>query len=240
MRYRQAFTSWVACGASAISETGTLICAQTLSKSSGPGSRLAVLKKRVAESGQRLLLICRPGIAVLALMIGQLAVAQAGSPSSAGELSPDRLTIVNPRHYDVPEDRVRVLFLTTCRVVAEEFHRHPSEIDLTLTLVIGDKSERSMIDPAGHLALYMDHWSEGKFVDGVITGAVQQLTTVQARTKMFKDILRRSDQIAPVSVSQLRGGSSNRSVPVVNVGPDCFRAVTDSPCPWLSRTVPHH
>jgi thymidylate synthase len=97
-----------------------------------------------------------------------------------------------------------------------------------------------MIDMDGHLSLYMDRWSEGKFVDGVITGAVQQLTTVQARTKMFRDILRRSDQIAPVSVNQLRGGSSNRSIPVVNLGPDCFSAMSDSPCPWLNRTVPHH
>jgi hypothetical protein len=178
------------------------------------------------------------GIAALALMIGHLGLAQIGSPSS--EPAPDRITIVNPGHYDVPEDRVRVLFLTTCRVVVEEFHRHPGEVDLKLTLVIGDKSERSMTDLDGHLTLYMQRWNEGKFVDGVITGAVQQLTTVQARTKMFHDILRRSDQIAPVSVSQLRGGSSNRSIPVVTLGPDCFSAVTESPCPWLSRTVPHH
>ena len=211
MQYRLAFTRWVACDTSTTSE-------------------------------QRLLLSLRSvAIAVLALTIGHLAVAQAGSPSSASELAPDRLTIVNPHHYAVPDDRVRVLFLTTCRVVAEEFHRHPSEVDLKLTLVIGDKSERSMIDLNGHLTLYMDRWSEGKFVDGVITGAVQQLTTVQARTKMFQDILRRSDQTAPVSVNQLRsGGRSNRSIPVVNLGPDCFSAVSDLPCPWLNRTGPHH
>src|SRR3974390_355652 len=118
MRYRLAFTSWVACGSSATSEIDTLIRAETLSKPSGPGSKLAVLKKRVGKSGQRLPLICRSaGIAVLALMIGHLALAQAGSPSSANEPTPDRLTIVNPHHYDVSEERVRVLFLTTCRVV---------------------------------------------------------------------------------------------------------------------------
>lgn len=242
MRYRLGFTSGVACGGSAISEIDAPNCAETVPKSYEPDCKVEAITKRVAKSARRLLSNFRfVGIAVLALMIGHLALAQAGSPSSASELARDRLTIVNPHHYDVPEDRVRVLFLTTCRVVAEEFHRHPSEVDLKLTLVIGDKSERSMIDLDGHLTLYMDRWSEGKFVDGVITGAVQQLTTLQARTKMFNDILRRSDQIAPVSVNQLRGGGpSNRSIPTVNLGPDCFSAVTDSPCPWLNRTVPRH
>ena len=241
MRYRLGFTSWVARGSSAISEIDTPICAKIVSKSSGPGSKLAVIKERIAKSRQRLLLTCRFVAAAVLALIGHLALAQVGSPSSVDEPAPDRLTIVNPHHYDVPEDRVRILFLTTCRVVAEQFHRHPSEVDLKLTLVIGDKSERSMIDQEGHLALYMDRWSEGKFVDGVITGAVQQLTTRQARTKMFQDILRRSDQTAPVSVNQIRGDHpSNRSAPVLNLGPDCFSAVTDTPCPWLNRTVPHH
>lgn len=176
-------------------------------------------------------------MAVLLSVPGHVALAQAASPVSARATGANRLTIVNPQHQEVPEDRVRVLLLTTSRVVAEEFHRQPNEVDLKLTLVVGEKDERSMTDLGGHLTLYMDRWNEGKFVDGVITGAVQQLTTLQTRKKMFKDIVRRSDEIAPVSVNRLRGEDLKR--PALNSLPDCFSALGNLPCPWSHWTPPH-
>jgi hypothetical protein len=114
------------------------------------------------------------------------------------------LTIVNPQHQEISEDRVKVLFLTTCQVVAGEFRRHADELDMRLTLVLGDGNERSAIANDGRLTLYLDRWNEGKFVDGVITGAMQHLATLDTRKKMARDILRRSNRIAPVSLTQLR------------------------------------
>jgi hypothetical protein len=217
------------------------IGAETVSESSNLANKSAAKKKRAVRNGQGFLMALRSfGIALLVLIMGQVVLAQTGAPISARAADADRVTIVNPQHREIPEDRVRVLFLTTCRVVAEEFHRHPSEVNLKLTLVMGDKNERSMTDVNGHLAVYMDRWNEGKFVDGVITGAVQQLTTLQARNKMFQDILRRSDQIAPVSVNRLRDAPPNRPSPTPNLGPDCFSAISNAACPWLPRTVPQH
>lgn len=236
MEYGLAFTDRPCDGGT--SAMGAQRCAPT--EFSGLRSSSAAMKERVAKGRTQPFWNWRSvAIAGLVSLLGHFALAQAGSPVGSGALASDRLTIVNPQHQEVPEERARVLLLTTSRVVAEEFHRHPDEVNLKLTLVVGDKDERSMMDKSGHLTLYMDRWNEGKFVDGVITGAVQQLTTMQTRNKMFKDIVRRSDEIAPVSVNRLRGESFNRPAPAPNSVPDCFSAFSDVPCPWSHRAPQH-
>jgi len=52
--------------------------------------------------------------------------------------------------------------------------------------------------------MYLEHWDEGKFVDGVIISAIQWLAPLHLRKQMFKEILRRTDKIAPVTANQLR------------------------------------
>ena len=239
MRYTIAFASRCGAGGTSLaSGMDAQACAEILSESSGSSNHLATIKDRVAESRKRLFGLWRSvGVAVLALM-AHVALAQASTPQGASSPAAARLTIVNPHHLEVPEDRVRVLLLTTCRVVAEEFHRHSDEVDLRVTLVLGDPDERSMVDQQGNLTLYMDHWNQGKFVDGVITGAVQNLTTLKARNKMFADILRRSDEIAPVSVNRLRGNASNRPSPGLTLPPDCISALSDAPCSWSNQMPP--
>ena len=37
-----------------------------------------------------------------------------------------QVSIKNPKHLAIPKDRVQIIFKTTCRVVAEEFHVPPS------------------------------------------------------------------------------------------------------------------
>jgi hypothetical protein len=110
---------------------------------------------------------------------------------------------VNPSEIDIPGDRARVLLLTTCRVVADEFHRKPQDVELTMTLVLGEKDERYSIDTNGRMTMYLEHWDEGKFVDGVIISAIQWLAPLRLRKQMFTEILRRTDKIAPVTANQL-------------------------------------
>jgi len=76
----------------------------------------------------------------------------------------------------MPGERARVLLLTACRVVAEEFHQRPEDIDLKVTLLLGESNEHVAIDDSGRMILYLERWDETKFVDGVITGAIQKLT----------------------------------------------------------------
>ena len=235
--HRIAFASFEDGVCSAGCEMGARDRAEGVSESSGSGNRLAPISERAGHCRRRPLWLS-VGVAALVSVLGHLALAQAGSASSADELARARVTIVNGQHQEVPEARVRVLLLTTCRVVAEEFHRHPDEVDLRLTLVMGDRDERSMIDKDGNLSLYMDRWNEGKFVDGVITGAVQQLTTQRTRQKMFTDILRRTDGIAPVSVNQLRGDAFHRPSSGLSLDPDGVSPVREAP--WSLPRLPHH
>ena len=53
-----------------------------------------------------------------------------------------QVTIENPDHLDVPEQKVQILFHTTCQVVAREFHIHKGEQEFPLVLVLGDPRER--------------------------------------------------------------------------------------------------
>ncbi|SRR5579871_990385 len=143
---------------------------------------------------------------------------------------PEVLTVVDSHQTDVPIERARVLLLTTCRVVAEEFHKRPEDVDLRMTLILGDPHERVAVDDTGGMTLYLEHWNETKFVDGVITGAIQQLMPLHTRNQMFTEVLRRTDKIAPVAANQLRMPSTNSFLPRRSLMPDCISALNNAPC----------
>jgi hypothetical protein len=164
-----------------------------------------------------------------------LVIRVADGQTASRDSRADVLTIVNSAHADVPRDRAKVLLLTTCRVVAEEFHRKPEEVELQMTLIVGAGSERYAIDPAGHMTLYLESWNEVKFVDGVITGAMQRLTPLRTRRQMLSEILRRTDRIAPVGANQLRGPQPVRPANPGALPPDCINATMETPCPWPNR-----
>jgi hypothetical protein len=52
-------------------------------------------------------------------------------------LSMAQVTIQNPQHLDVPEQRVQMLHHIICRVVAEEFHGRGGKSDGPVTLNLG-------------------------------------------------------------------------------------------------------
>jgi hypothetical protein len=172
----------------------------------------------------------------LALAFAGAAIAQIGVPSKDSG-RPDVLTIVNSRQVDVPGERARVLLLTTCRVVAENFHRRPEDVDLKMTLVLGGREERYAIDETGRMTLYLESWNEAKFVDGVITGAMQRLTPLPARKQMLSEIVRRTDKVAPVAVNRLRIPGGYPPVPRSAMSPDCISAMSDAPCSWPNRPL---
>ena len=115
-----------------------------------------------------------------------------------------QLTITNPKHLDLPEPRARVLLSETCRVVANEFHVHnPSDLEYSLTLVLGEKDEGYGIDNEGKVTLYLQQWSESKFIDEATRLAVQSLANRDRVQRLAKEILRRSNRILPVPQSSL-------------------------------------
>ena len=171
----------------------------------------------------------------LILLFGSLPVSGQDGGHSSRATKATVLTIVNPSQIEVPGDRARVLFVTTCRVVAEEFHRRPEEVELTMTLVMGTRDEHYSIDKAGQMTMYLDQWDEGKFVDGVITSVVQRLAPLHLRNQMFTEILRRTDRIAPISAKQLSVPGKNAPLPRGAASPSCISAVSAMPCPWPAQ-----
>ena len=145
---------------------------------------------------------------------------------------PEILTIINSRQIEMPGERARVLLLTACRVVAEEFQQKPEEIDLKVTLFLGESNERVAIDDTGRMTLYLERWDETKFIDGVITGAIQKLTPLPRRKQMFTEIRRRTEKIAPIPVSQLRVPGRNASILGPTLRASCISAVNNFPCNW--------
>ena len=171
----------------------------------------------------------------LALVFGSPAVRGQEGARSSREGNANMLTIVNPNQLDIPDERARVLLLTTCRLVAEEFHQKPKHIEITMTLILGAQDERYSVDKKGRLTMYLARWDEGKFVNGVITSAIQWMASLQTRNQMLTEILRRTDQIVPVSANQLRRPAENSTLQTGGTYPTCISAVAMTPCSAVTR-----
>jgi hypothetical protein len=171
---------------------------------------------------------------VVCLFVVKAAIGQSAQPVPSLPRT-DILTIVNSRQIDMPGERARILLLTTCRVVAEEFHQKPEDVDLKVTLFLGESNEHVAIDDTGRMTLYLERWDETKFVDGVITGAIQKLTPLHRREQMFTEVRRRTEKIAPIAVNQLR--MSGTSAPMLGPGfsSSCISALNNMPCSWPNR-----
>lgn len=143
-----------------------------------------------------------------------------------------QLTIVNPKKLEVPEERAKVLLIETCRVVAKEFHVHSSsDIEYSLTLVFGEQDEGYGIDRQGKITLFLQQWSERKFVVWATRLAIQSLANRDRGDRLAKEILRRADRTLPVPKNALLGhdGSPRHASPIA-VGTDCISAVRNEPC----------
>jgi hypothetical protein len=82
------------------------------------------------------------------------------------------------------------------------------------------------------MTLYLERWDETKFIDGVITGAIQKLTTLSRRKQMYTEIHRRTENIAPIPVSQLRISVPSAPILRPNLSSNCISAVNNFPCNW--------
>lgn len=117
-----------------------------------------------------------------------------------------QVTVVNPKHLEFPKDKINLIFRIACKVVAEEFHvpEKAAESEFPLTLILGDPNERYTEDEQHHLyAVYLEQWNEEKFTVSAMRLAIQHMVPQSRRDKMAREILRRSNQVAPVAVTTL-------------------------------------
>ena len=146
----------------------------------------------------------------------------------ATSLSRAQLTIENPKHLDVPEPQAQALFQTTTRVLESEFHSPGAlENKFRIRLVLGEKPERFTIDdPLGNGTIYLERWNEGRFAVATMRLAVQHLLAPERQKRMLEEIVRRTNEIAPVSAAELH----RERIDMPQPGPqsDCIARIPDA------------
>jgi len=116
-----------------------------------------------------------------------------------------QVTINNPDHLDVPEQKVQVLFHITCQVVAREFHIHTGEVEFPLVLFLGDPNERYTSDEEHKIyTVYLFRWNEAQFVASSMKLSLQHMVTHNRRDRLVREILGRSSQMNTIPISSLR------------------------------------
>ena len=145
------------------------------------------------------------------LMLATLAIASLSvlAPAATAQLS-----VVNPRHLNVSEEKARLILNTAYRVVAEQFKiRDFASDEQKLTLVLGEPNERYEEQSSGKACtVYLSQWDEEKFAVAAMRHAVYRLAHGQRMNRMIGEVLRRANLAAPVSIDTLRRqhiGASN-------------------------------
>jgi hypothetical protein len=115
--------------------------------------------------------------------------------------------------FEPPMEKVTVLFETTCRVVAEEFHLHDaSDGRVPITLVLGEAREGVVGDETNQVfTVYLPRWDETMFATAVSRIALQHLLSRDRKTRIVRESLRRANLAAPVSISALRTSGTRQS-----------------------------
>lgn len=117
-----------------------------------------------------------------------------------------QVSIKDPQHLDVPEQRVQVLHNVICRVVAREFRARTAETCGPVTVFLGQTKEGIAADELnGVFTIYLERWDEPAFAMADMRLAVQRLGLSQDRWKrMARVIINRVNQISPVSAKALQ------------------------------------
>jgi len=165
-----------------------------------------------------------------------------------------QLTIQNPDHQAVPEQKASLLMSTACRVTSEHFSGgKASPRKFSLTLVLGSADEHYTADEdKDSYKLFLRRWDENKFAEAVTNLAIQRLVVHDRLASMVAEVLRRSVQVTPVPVTELHeskgltlplGGSKGLGGPAPSETSGCLSGVTEAAlrniaCGSLSNQVP--
>jgi hypothetical protein len=150
-----------------------------------------------------------------------------------GSMAAGEIKIENPKHLDVPEQKARVLLKLACQAVVNELHLSGrSNADFDLRLVIGGADEGYVIDQAsGMPTIYLRQWDETKFTTAALKLAVQKSIDRAHEERMIPDVLRRSDQIAPISVNRLQNAGVSSTAPMSREDLGCLNEIVDASKP---------
>lgn len=114
-----------------------------------------------------------------------------------------------------PEEKIKVLYDTTFRVMAEEFRlADRSSLRVPITLVLGELNEGVAGDEVTKVyVIHMERWDDAKFALAVSRIALQHLVSEDRKNKIVNEIVRRARQMVPVSVQASRVQHGESALP---------------------------
>src|SRR5271156_730211 len=116
-----------------------------------------------------------------------------------------QITIKNPKHLPVPENKPEMLFRLACQQVAEEFHIvDPAKLQFPVTVVLGEASRYTADEDTQTYTIYMERWDDVRFVSSVVMLAAHRVVTRERYKKMVLEALRRANEILPVQAAELQ------------------------------------
>lgn len=137
---------------------------------------------------------------VVTLFLWVSCLALLGSSASVAQI-----TIKNPKHLSVPDDKPQVLFRLACQQVAEEFHIvDPAKLQFPVTVVLGEAPRYTADEDTQVYTIYMERWDDVHFVSSVVMLAAHRVVTRERYKKMVLEALRRANEIMPVQAADLQ------------------------------------
>ena len=124
--------------------------------------------------------------------------------------SADRLcgavTIENPKSLPVDDGQVNLLYTMTCEEIADAYHvRNYKDLQVPLTLVLGEDDERYVIDHmTGAGTIYLKQWNEQNFVAAAVLIAFHRVLTKERFNLEVIKILTRFERVKPQTVMALK------------------------------------
>jgi len=124
-----------------------------------------------------------------------------------------QVTMHNPQHLEIQE-WVQILHNIVCRVVAEEFHIRERNVQGPVTVVLGERQERTVADELnGVYMIYLEHWDEKTFASSDVRLMIQRMAFRNHSEQMAREVIRRAGQLLPANADKLR--STNKHGPLL-------------------------
>jgi hypothetical protein len=165
--------------------------------------RRAILADRLSKIAQLELVVCPFDHERVIRMSARILTILCFALFGAGTLRAGKVTIENPKGLPVKQEEVSLLYTLVCQQVAESFH--VKDIEVPLTLVLGEERERYLIDHlTGAGTIYLQQWNDSRFAGAAVMIAFHHVLTNDQFQVVATKALKRFSKIAPETVTTAR------------------------------------
>jgi hypothetical protein len=168
--------------------------------------RRAIIADRLSKIAQLELVVCPFDHERVIRMSARILTILCFALFGVGTMRAGKVTIENPKGLTVKQEEVSLLYTLVCQQVAESFHvKNYKDIEVPLTLVLGEERERYLID---HLTrggiIYLQQWSESHFAAAAVMIAFHHVLSSDQFQVVAAKALKRFSKIAPETLTTAR------------------------------------